>query len=166
MSDLIFIILSIMTILGAVGMVYFYQPINSALSFILSIIAMSGLFALLGSTFLFMVQIIVYAGAVITLLLFIIMFLNVEEKHIPIERHKNLYLGLGFILLIPFNIMIYKALESLPEEEMIKDVDIGSAKLIGQALFENWVLAFELISILLLVALIGAVALAKRRSHD
>ena len=85
MVDIVFILLSLFAIIGAVGMVSFHQPVHSALSLILTIIAMAGLFALLSASFLFMVQLIVYAGAILTLFIFIIMFLNVKEANLPKE---------------------------------------------------------------------------------
>lgn len=88
MINVLFILLSLMAVAGALGMVSFRQPVNSALSFIVTILALAGLFALLSASFIFMVQIIVYAGAVITLLLFIIMFLNIQEDHLPEEKNR------------------------------------------------------------------------------
>lgn len=109
MMDVIFIILSLFAIGGALGMVLFYQPVHGALSLILTIIALAGLFALLSASFLFMVQIIVYAGAIITLLIFIIMFLNVKEINLPKEPYKNITLFIGSLALLPFNFLILRA---------------------------------------------------------
>lgn len=163
MIDIIFLILAFFAIVGAVGMVVAHQPVHSALSLILTILALAGLFALLSASFLFMVQIIVYAGAIITLFIFIIMFLNVKEANLPKEPNKNIMLFLGFIGLAPLNFLILRAFYKMPNPTIILYNDgFGDIKPLGMELFEKWLLPFELISILLLVALIGAVVYGRK----
>lgn len=162
MMDVLFLVLSSFAILGAVGMVSFHQPVHSALSLILTIIALAGLFALLNASFLFMVQIIIYAGAILTLFIFIIMFLNVKEANLPKEPNKNMTLFLGSLALIPFNILILRAFSKMPLHVNEPPRDFGKINPLGMELFTHWLLPFELISILLLVALIGAVVLARK----
>ena len=166
MMDVIFIILSVFAIGGALGMVLFHQPVHSALSLILTIIALAGLFALLSASFLFMVQIIVYAGAIITLLIFIIMFLNVKEANLPKEPYKNITLFLGSLALLPLNFLILRAFSKLPlAQQNVLVEGFGDIKPLGMELFEKWLLPFELISVLLLVALIGAVVLGRKEEE-
>ena len=161
--DLIFIILSLFAIGGALGMVLFHQPVHSALSLILTIIALAGLFALLSASFLFMVQIIVYAGAIITLLIFIIMFLNVKEVNLPKEPYKNITLFIGSLALLPLNFLILRAFSKLPlAQQNVLVEGFGDIKPLGMELFRGWLLPFELISVLLLAALIGAVVLGRK----
>ena len=162
MSDILFLLLSSFAILGGIGMVSFRQPVHSALSLTLTILSMAGLFALLSASFLFMVQIIVYAGAIITLFIFIIMFLNVKEENLPKEPHKNIALFVGGILLLPFNFLILRSFFKMPTHDMIPTENFGKIKPLGMELFSGWLLPFELISILLLVALIGAVVFARK----
>lgn len=160
---IIFILLSVFAIVGAIGMVSFYQPIRSALSFIVTIISIAGLFALLNASFLFAVQLIVYAGAVITLLLFIIMFLNIKKENLPKERGRFITMISGAFFLIPLNLVVFKAFEDLERKELtLLPNDFGSIELVGAKLFTGWILPFELMSILLLVALVGAIVLALR----
>lgn len=163
MLTLLFILLSAFAIFGAIGMISFHQPSQSALSFIMTIISIAGLFALLSASFLFMVQLIVYAGAVITLLLFIIMFLNVQENRLPKENGRfRIMLG-GAIFLIPFNLVVLKAFRDLDDKKLtILSDDFGTITQVGEKLFNSWILPFELMSILLLVALVGAIVLALR----
>ncbi len=164
MADILFLALSFFAISGAIAMLTYKDPIHSALGLLISILSVAGLFALLSATFLFVVQIIVYAGAIMTLLLFLLMFLNVSEEDMPHEPNKNKYLILGAIVMIPLNVLILKAVSNLPSKDMsVVDSEFGGIKAIGMLLYQNWLLAFELISILLLVALIGAVVLAKRK---
>ncbi len=165
MSDFIFIALSGLSILGAIMMLVYKNPMYSALGLLISILAVAGLFALLNATFLFMVQIIVYAGAIMTLILFLLMFLNIKEEHLPKEPKKYLLITIGAIIMIPFNIVILKAVANLPEADMniVANSTFGDIKPIGKLLYNDWILAFELISILLLVALVGSIVLAKRK---
>jgi NADH-quinone oxidoreductase subunit J len=165
MMDMIFILLSLFALLGALGMVLFHQPVHSALSLIVTIVALAGIFALLSASFLFMVQIIVYAGAIITLLIFIIMFLNVKESNLPKEPYKNMTLFLGAIALLPVNFLILRAFLKLPLAHAPLQSDFGSIKALGMELFETWLLPFELISILLLVALIGGVVFGRKEEE-
>jgi len=162
MMDILFLLLSFFAILGGVGMVVFHQPVHSALGLILTIIAMAGLFALLSASFLFMVQIIVYAGAIITLFIFIIMFLNVKEANLPKEPNKNITLFLGSIALLPLNFLILRAFYKMPLEIPSLQENFGKIKPLGIELFTKWLLPFELISILLLVALLGAVVFGRK----
>ena len=163
MINILFFILSLMAVVGALGMISFRQPVNSALSFIVTILALAGLFALLSASFIFMVQIIVYAGAVITLLLFIIMFLNIQEDHLPEEKNRFKVMALGALFLIPLNVVILQSMGSLDSKPLdILPGTFGSITLVGADLFSSWILPFELISILLESAIIGAVILAKK----
>ncbi|WP_121627358.1 NADH-quinone oxidoreductase subunit J family protein [Poseidonibacter antarcticus] len=164
MIDVIFIALAFLAISGAIAMIVYANPMYSALGVLISMLSVAGMFALLNATFLFLVQIIVYAGAIMTLILFILMFLNIKEEDLPKEPRKFQFIAIGAIIMIPLNILILKAVSKLPEKDFsISSSNFGDIKPIGMQLYTNWLLAFELISILLLVALIGAVVLAKKR---
>lgn len=164
MIDLVFIALAFLAITGAIAMIVYANPMYSALGVLISMLSVAGMFALLNATFLFMVQIIVYAGAIMTLILFILMFLNIKDEDLPKEPRKFQLIALGAVIMIPLNILILKAVSKLPEKDFnIKETDFGDIKPLGIQLYNNWLLAFELISILLLVALIGSVVLAKKR---
>ena len=164
MIDLIFIGLAFLAISGAIAMIVYANPMYSALGVLISMLSVAGMFALLNATFLFMVQIIVYAGAIMTLILFILMFLNIKEEDLPKEPRKFQLIGLGAIIMIPLNILVLEAVAKLPAKDLtVIDSDFGDIKPLGNVLYNDWILAFELISILLLVALIGSVVLAKKR---
>lgn len=164
MADLIFIALAFLAISGAVAMIMYANPMYSALGVLITMLSVAGMFALLNATFLFLVQIIVYAGAIMTLILFILMFLNIKEEDLPKEPNKYKLVVLGAFIMIPLNILILKAVSKLPSKDLsIVDGDFGDIKPIGLELYNNWIIAFELISILLLIALIGSVVLAKKR---
>ena len=165
MIDFIFVALAFSAISGAIAMIVYANPMYSALGVLISMLSVAGMFALLNATFLFLVQIIVYAGAIMTLILFILMFLNIKEEDLPKEPKKYTLIALGAVVMIPLNILILKAVAKLPAKDFnITNSDFGDIKPIGIQLYNNWLLAFELISILLLVALIGSVVLAKKRT--
>ena len=99
---ILFYLLSFLTLSSSIGMISVRQPVQAALFFIVTLLSVGALFALLSNTFLFMVQIILYAGAIITLLLFIIMFLGIKEHNIPLEPHRFKTMLLVSVLMVPF----------------------------------------------------------------
>lgn len=163
--EFIFIALSLITLISALGMISFHQPINSVLSFIVTLLSIAGLFALLSSSFIFIVQVIIYAGAIMSLILFVIMFLNIKDKNIPNEPKKTLWISGSLIAISPFTILLVNALQTLPQKEATIINGFGSIAAIGRELFSKWVLPFEMISILLLIALLGAIVLAKKEQN-
>ena len=162
-NEIIFVILSLLAIVSSIVMISAHRPIDSALSFIVTLISIGALFALLNATFLFIVQIIIYAGAILSLIIFIIMFLNIKDENLPDEKNKIKWLmGTSFIIL-PFSaILIDLILRSDIEKNVVSADNFGTIHDVGLTLFSKWVLPFELVSILLLVALVGSVTLAKR----
>lgn len=166
MIDIMFLALSALAIIGGGAMLVYRNPMYSALGLLISILAVAGLFALLSATFLFMVQIIVYAGAIMTLILFILMFLNIGEEDLPKEPNKFKFIGFGAVIMLPINILIIKAVSNLPNADLSiveENSSFGTIKEVGMKLYQNWLVSFELISILLLVALLGAVVLVKKK---
>ena len=136
------------------------NPVTSAMFLVLTIISMAGLFVLLHAFFLAAVQIIVYAGAVIVLFLFVIMLLDLKEE----ERRKIKKFGLiaGLISVGAIVAIFLKNLgatlfnfSSLPMLE-------GDTASLGKLLFTQYVLPFEVVSILLLVAMVGVIFLSKK----
>ena len=164
MADFIFIALAFLAISGAIAMIVYKNPMYSALGILITMLSVAGMFALLNATFLFLVQLIVYAGAIMTLILFILMFLNIKEEDLPHEPNKYKLIIIGAFIMIPLNGLILKAGSKLPAKDLsISDTNFGDIKPLGMELYNNWFIAFELISILLLIALIGSVVLAKKR---
>ncbi len=160
MDNLLFIILALFCLFGAVVAISSKKPISSALGLLVVALGLSGLYLMLDAKFLFMAQIIVYVGAVITLILIILMFLNIDERQLPDEKNKFLKISLGIFMMLPFNFIILKELSNLP---LISNLEAtGSIEDIGNIMFSNWLVSFELISVLLLVALVGAIVLAKK----
>jgi NADH-quinone oxidoreductase subunit J len=155
---------SILSVLGAIGLVMFRHPMNGAMSLVVTLISLAGLYALLSAKLIFVIQLIVYAGAIMSLIVFIIMFLNVQADDLPEEKDRFLYLIGGGVVLAPVFFFLRKIVQSLPgSETTIVGNGFGGVKEVGMVLFRDWLLPFEIVSILLLVALIGAVLLAGKR---
>ncbi|MBU0945792.1 MAG: NADH-quinone oxidoreductase subunit J [Proteobacteria bacterium] len=155
-----------LAVLGALGLILFRHPMQGAMSLIVTIISLAGLYALLSAELIFVLQLIVYAGAIMSLILFIIMFLNIQTKDLPEEPARFYYFIGGIILLVPVASFLLKIVQSLPDAETtIVGNGFGGVKEVGMILFQDWLLPFEIVSILLLVALVGSVVLAgsKRR---
>jgi len=164
MADIIFIALAFFAITGGITMLVYKNPMFSALGLFITMLSIAGMFALLNATLLFMVQIIVYAGAIMALILFILMFLNIKDEDLPKEPKKYRLIFFGAIVMLPLNILVLKAISNLPTKDLSPiNTDFGKIKPVGLELYHNWIVAFELISILLLIALIGSIVLAKRR---
>ena len=163
-STLLFFGFGLLSVLGALGLILFRHPMNGAMSFVVTLISLAGLYALLSAKLIFAVQLIVYAGAIMSLILFIIMFLNIQESDLPAENGRWFYLAGGVAVIAPITILLLKAVKSLPGgDTVIVGGGFGGVKEDGVLLFREWLLPFDIVSILLLVALVGAVVLAGKR---
>jgi NADH-quinone oxidoreductase subunit J len=163
-AEALFIGFAVLSVLGAIGLVLFRHPMNGAMSLVVTMISLAGLYALLSAKLIFALQLIVYAGAIMSLILFIIMFLNIQESDLPREKGRWLYQIGGIIVILPIGAFLIKIVKSIPgSEATIVGNGFGGVKEVGLVLFQDWLLPFEIVSILLLVALIGAVVLAGKR---
>ncbi len=136
------------------------NPVTSAMFLVLTIISMAGLFVLLHAFFLAAVQVLVYAGAVMVLFLFVIMLLDLKEE----ERRKIKKLGLvaGLISVGAITaIFVRSLLESKPGASLSPTAEGGTIPL-GRILFTQYLLPFEIVSLLLLVAMVGVILLSKK----
>ncbi len=162
--DTLFSIFALLAVLGGIGLVVFRHPMQGAISLAVTMISLAGLYALLSAKLIFVLQLIVYAGAIMSLIIFIIMFLNIQEKDLPNEKNRFLYLAGGGIVLAPIIWFMVRVVKSVPGvETTIVGDGFGGVQAVGMILFQNWLLPFEIVSLLLLVALIGAVMLAGKR---
>jgi len=158
-----FYFLSFLTVLSAVMVVISKNPIHSVLYLILTFFTLSGHYILLNAQFLAAVNIIVYAGAIMVLFLFVIMFLNMKQDHE--ESKTNLtkiaatIVG-GTVFVILFGAYRKSIIPGVDPQQF--DSQIGMIENLGHLLFKEYLLPFELVSILLLVAMVGAVMLGKR----
>ena len=161
METVLFIVFGAIAVCGAVMVVTRKHPMASALYLILTLFAVAALFALRQAHFLAAIQVIVYAGAVVVLFIFVIMLINVPEDKLPVERATGIrFLGVlvaGLLILESALVARRFGMAGTPA------VDAGSVQAVGKALFTDYLLAFEITSVLLLAAMIGAITLAKRK---
>ena len=164
-STFLFYALALFAVAGACGLVLFRHPMHGAVSLVVTMIALAGLYALLSAKLIFAIQLIVYAGAIMSLIVFIIMFLNIREEDLPDESKRWQYLLGGAVVLSPLAVLLYRLMDKLAAtaEQLPLETNFGGVKEVGLLLFTDWLLPFEIVSILLLVALVGAVVLAGKR---
>jgi NADH-quinone oxidoreductase subunit J len=161
----LFILFGAICVGGAINLLRQTHPIDSALSLVVVMGALAGLYLLLGAEFLAAIQVIVYAGAIMVLFVFVIMLLNAgEEEH---TRGSKVALLLGVPGLIIGGVLAtWVVLKSLPSEQMVGVGSLyGGAHDIGHLLFKDFLLPFEITSVLILIAIMGAVVLARRESQ-
>lgn len=159
--ELLFPIMALVAILSALGVVAFRNPVNSALCLILNMVTLAGLFASLDAHFLAVVQIIVYAGAVMVLVMFVLMLLNVKVE--AATRNQVLLTLVALLAGAGFLTAIVPVMKEGFEQFAVGAPVEGSLLAIGKLLYTKYVLAFEASGMLLLGALVGAVMLAKTR---
>lgn len=164
LAAILFWAFAIFSVLGALGLILSRHPMNGAMSLVVTMISLAGLYALLSAKLIFVIQLIVYAGAIMSLILFIIMFLNIQKEDLPEEPWRFAYMLGGVVVVAPVAALLIKAAKNLPgAEATIVGGDFGSVKSVGLLLFREWLLPFEIVSILLLVALVGSVVLAGKK---
>jgi NADH-quinone oxidoreductase subunit J len=166
METLFFLIISMVAVLSAILVVCCKNPINSALSLILTFFCLATYYVMLDAPFVAAVQVMVYAGAIMVLIVFTIMLLNIRVNASKATSHK-VVLGsiIGLFTLINTAVIIFKSRAALPNGPYTPKLinQIGHTELIGREMFTNFLLPFEVTSILLLVAIVGAVILAKKK---
>ena len=161
MIQILFFFLAALTVGAAINVLVQKHVLYSALSLILMLTAMSVLFILLGADFLAVIQIIVYAGAIMVLFVFVIMLLNLPADEDGADRLRwlkfiGIPLGLFFLFLVTATLWNVEAVTGTQSRFE------GSPQAIGQSLFTDYLLPFEVTSLLILIALVGAVVFAKK----
>jgi NADH-quinone oxidoreductase subunit J len=157
----VFYFLSFLAVLSAIMVVVSKSPVHSVLYLIITFFTIAGHYVLLNAEFLFIVHIIVYAGAIMVLFLYVIMMLNLN---IETEPHKSTMLKFAATicagLLLVVLVGSLKGTEALPVSA-VADPDLGSVQRLGKVMFDEFLLPFEISSVLLLAAMVGAVMLGK-----
>jgi NADH-quinone oxidoreductase subunit J len=164
MAHFLFFLLAIVCVGAVVAMIISKNQAYSALYLILAFICIAGLFGLLEAPFIAVIQIIVYAGAIMVLFLFVIMMINLEEG-ITTER-KKWTIGLSFIIAGVLIIELIFALKGfLSPAQTAVEASAGSPTDLGRLLFTKYLYPFEITSILIIAALVGAMILVKKRDE-
>lgn len=168
MEIYIFVVLSVLAIASALGMVLSNSTVNSALLLVINLVTLSGVYLLLQAQFLALIQILVYAGAIMVLFLFVIMLLNVDKEESLFDKFRVKYL-LAFLLgAIVFAQILYSiggVTDMLPEisGEMIQ---VGTVESLGEVLYTDYLFAFEMTAILLTAAVVGALIVAQFKTKQ
>jgi NADH-quinone oxidoreductase subunit J len=163
-TQILFWFLSALAIVAAIGVVSSKNPVYSVLWLIVVFFAISGHYVLMNAQFLAIVNIIVYAGAIMVLFLFVIMLMNLNAEA---EPPKNIYLKMaGVIAGLSLMIVIIASLSSSASSNIIlkNGTSVGLIKNLGMTLFKEYLVPFEISSILFLSAMIGAVVIGKKET--
>jgi len=162
MSQYVFYFLSFLAIISALMVVISKNPVHSVLYLVITFFAIAGHYVLLNAQFLAAVHVIVYAGAIMVLFLYVIMMLNLNAE---VEPHKSTLLKVaatvagGLLMIVLVGVLRNASDNSLPT---IQNSEIGLVKNLGSVLFNDFALPFEVSSILFLAAMVGAVMLGKK----
>jgi NADH-quinone oxidoreductase subunit J len=162
MEMVLFFILAIVALAAGVGVIAQRSAVRSALFLLINFCCLAGLYLLLNAQFVALVQVIIYAGAVVVLFLFILMLLGVEQAEESPDLRKYQWIA-GVLLGALFLAGIIWALFPAATEWVGALVPTDNVREIGTAMLTDFAIPFELASIVLLVAIIGAVVLAKKR---
>ena len=167
----IFYIFAALSVFGALGVLFLKNPIHCALSLVGTFFCLGSIYVMLNAEFVAVIQVLIYAGAIMVLFLFVLMLLSsldTEQSSYKWSAGKIMagLLSLGIFAQIAYLFTGNELKLGTKGEYPIEVVEeIGSIALIGRLLFTDYILSFEIIVILLLVAVIGAVVIAKRKFH-
>lgn len=162
LTTLAFILLSLMAVAGGIMMLVSKNPVHSILWLIIVFFAISGHYVLLNAQFLAVVNIIVYAGAIMVLFLFVVMLMNLNADTEPVKNYRMQLIGVisgGSLLLVLLSALMKVDTENLVQMGRGRS---GLINYLGNILFTNYVLPFEISSVLFLSAIVGAVVLGKK----
>lgn len=160
-----FFLLSLCTIGGAVFMISFTKVVHMVVSLAFTFLSIAGIYILLQAEFVAITQVLVYVGAVTILMLFGIML----TKHQDLEAEKPFAKKIVTLIIVAaFFVFVFISLQSAPWSSIAESQNYtqNNTLLIGTEMFTKYVIPFELVSVLLLVALVGAIILAKREESD
>ena len=165
MERLFFLIFAVITIISAWRVVCVKHIIHAVLWLVVTFFSTACLFVMLGAEFLAAIQVLVYAGAIIILYAFAIMLVNIKKLEVAdhFHRHKRLAMWLGVVIFAELGMVLLPRFASLSKEGPLASQLAewgGNSEVIGRLLYTDYILAFELVSIILLVAIVGAVVLA------
>lgn len=160
-----FIFLALLAVASALAMVISKNTVNSALFLVLNLVSVAGFYLLLQAQFLAIIQILVYAGAIMVLFLFVIMLLNVDDEESLFNKFRVKYFVaflLGVTVLSQILYTVGGVTDVLPEvsEDMVQ---VGTVEAVGDVLFTDYMLPFELTGILLTAAVVGALVIAQHK---
>jgi NADH-quinone oxidoreductase subunit J len=163
MATYAFVLLAVLAVASALAMVLNKNTVNSALFLVLNLMSVAGLYLLLHAQFLAIIQILVYAGAIMVLFLFVIMLLNVDDEESLLDKFRVKYIIAFLLGVVVFGQIVYSlggVTDMLPEisEEMAY---VGTVEAVGEVLYTTYLMPFEMTAILLTAAVVGALMIAQ-----
>ena len=157
-------------VLSALRVITARNPVHAALFLVLAFFCASGLWMLLKAEFLSLALILVYVGAVMVLFLFVVMMLDLDLEHLPRDFKKFLPVAflMGVVIVLELSIVLIRSFigTSVPVQPMLEEVASSNTHALGMLIFVDYVYAFEVAGVILLVAIIAAVALTLRNRKD
>lgn len=162
MQAILFYILAALSVAGGILMVSQKNPLSGAFSLILSLVSLAGLFAMLHAEFVFILQVLVYAGAIMVLIIFTIMLLNLKKEELeeaPVGWMR------GLLTAVACAVAAFGAIRVLGDVKSGGNqvaAGFGSLEAVGHSMLSSFIYPFEIISLILLVAIVGVVLLAKK----
>ena len=160
---LVFIVLATVAVIAAVGVVTFQSPVRSALSLVLAFFVLALFYFNLGAQLLGISQIMVYAGAIMVLFLFVVMMLKLGGHERKEKLDKRMFFAIP-VAIVLLGLLFTRFIQPLFETPILKiDDQYGRPEEIGTSLFTTYVWPFEIASVLLLIGVVGSIMLAKRR---
>jgi NADH-quinone oxidoreductase subunit J len=160
-----FVLFATLAIASAIAMILNKNTVNSALFLVVNLVSLSGIYLLLQAQFLAVIQILVYAGAIMVLFLFVIMLLNLDNEENILNKFRIRY-GVAFIVGIAILAQLLYSVGTwtnvLPTVSP-KMVQTGTVEAVGDVLFSHYLLPFEVTAILLTAAVVGALLIAQRK---
>jgi NADH-quinone oxidoreductase subunit J len=164
-EKILFFVFAVPLVATALGVLLSRNPVYAAMNLVASFFCMAGIYVLLTAHLIAFMQILVYAGAVMVLFLFVIMLLSLGDEHLVRGPSKRAMQWVGAAGALAVAAVIATAIYSVGGDGAIASVDgaFGTVKAVGRVLFTEFLLPFEATSLLLLVAIVGAVVVAKER---
>lgn len=164
--EVLFVLLGLMATGSALMVAASSNLVHCALWLVVAFGALAGCYLLLAAEFVAWVQVLIYLGAVVVLLLFALMLTRAPTGSVPDLTSANKYVA-GVVGLATTALLVTCCAAGFKDARIdIGDDDIGTAGSLGSSVFSSWVLPFEILSALLLAALIGAIVLSRRRERD
>ncbi len=164
MEKTFFWVFALTAIVAGLNAILRRRPLACALSLVVSFVGLAGLYFQLHAPFPAILQVMLYAGAIMVLVIFVIMFLNLPDDEIAAATDLKKERMWPLLLVAPLAALMIGLVRTI-ELPAMKPVEpgFGSVRAVGTALFTDWVYPFELVSLLILVAVVGAVVIAKKR---
>jgi len=158
----LFYVFAALAVGGALGLLLnLRNAVSGVMSLVITMVALAGIYVLMGAHLVAVIQIMVYAGAIVVLFLFVVMLLNVQTDEFSPGRQRAIKVGGSLVVLLALSTLLrsFAGLPQVPESPE----GFGGYRAVGVALYTDYVLLVEIVSLLLLAAIVGALILAKRK---